>query len=70
VGGFGGAASSMEVSTELAAPEVDANPELLPDLFFILQCRVRRGRTPRDELRDSCWPKTGSLGADTRPFCC
>lgn len=37
VGGFGGAASSMEASTELAAPGVDADPELLPGRFLTLQ---------------------------------
>ena len=37
VSGFGGAASSMEASTEVAAPEVGADPELLLGLFLILQ---------------------------------
>jgi hypothetical protein len=54
VGGFGGATSSMEASKELAVAEVDTDPELLPGRFLFLQLRVRRERTPRDELRDSC----------------
>jgi len=37
VGGFGEAASSIEMSTELVAPEVDADPELLPGRFLVLQ---------------------------------
>jgi hypothetical protein len=37
VSGFGGAASSVETSTGLAAPEVDADPELLSGRFLILQ---------------------------------